>query len=143
MVRILDITVAVIIGGMIMASLSAYLIDVNRTYNLNVSDDEFETFSKINAIINLSETQGEAVVGADLDKEAESTISLFSGAFSAVKRALTAPFNIASVGKSMVTDSFVILTKLGIKPVFSVGLGALLTVFIIYGLMRAVLKVVP
>ncbi len=142
-VRVMDLLVAIVIGSMVMGGLGAYYVQVNKTYGLNLTDSQFDTFNQINSIVNLSEEQGGAIVGSDIDKEAESVTNFFVGAFNAAKRVLTAPVNVAKVGFSLINDTFSILAQLGIPKVFSFGLGALLTIIITFGLIRGVLKVIP
>ena len=142
-VKIFDLIVAILIGSMVMGGLSAYFIDFNRNYKTNLSDSQFETFNKIANITGLSEEQGTTIVGGELDKEAESTVSLFAATFNAVKRFLTSTANIATVGESMVNDVDNVLTRLGISTIFKFGLLALITVIIIFGVIVAFLKVRP
>lgn len=133
--------VAVLIAAMFIGGLSAYFVEVNRTYDLNFTESEFDTFNQINAVINLSEEQGTAISGADIDKEAESVTNFFVGAFNAAKRVLTSPVNMAKVGGALISDSFQVLERLGIPKAFSFGMAAILLVIITFGMLRAVLKV--
>lgn len=142
-VKIFDAVVAVIIFSVVIGGLSAYFIDFNRTYKANLSDSEFATFNKINQIINLSEEQGGVIVGGQVDTEAESVTSFFTGSFNAAKRLITSPFNIAKVGNAMVNDVSNVMKRLGINPIFAFGVIALLTVIITFGIIVAVLKVRP
>ncbi len=142
-ITIYQTIVAVLIASIFIGGLSAYYVEVNRTYNLNLSEGEFQTFNQIEAIVNLSEEQGTAISGADIDQEAESVTSFFVGAFNGAKRVLTSPVNMAKVGAAMITDSFEVLERLGIPKGFSFGIAALLTVIMVFGLIKGVLKVIP
>ncbi len=142
-IRVFDIIVGIIIVAMFVGGMSAYFVQVNQTYDLNLSESEFNTFNKIESIINLTEEQGIAITGSDIDTETDSITTFFKGTFNGAKRLLTAPTNIAKVGFAMVTDAFDILARLGIPIVFSLGLTAILSVVIIFALIRAVLKVIP
>ncbi len=142
-VKIFDIIVAVLIASMVMGGLGFYYADFSRNYNANLSDSQFDTFNRINDIVNLSEEQGGAIVGADIDKEAESVTNFFVGSFNAAKRVLTSPFNMAQVGAAMINDVSTVMASLGISKVFQFGILALLTVIITFGLIVAVLKVRP
>ncbi len=135
--------ITVLIAAMFIGGLSAYFVETNRTYDLNLSESEFNTFNQINAIVNLSEEQGTSIAGADIDKEAESVTNFFVGSFNAAKRVLTSPVNMAKVAGALITDSFEVLERLGIPKTFSFGIAALLTVIITFGLIKAVLKVIP
>ena len=142
-ISIYQIIVVVLIASIFIGGLSAYFVEVNRTYDLNLTETEFNTFNQINSIVNLTAEQGEAISGADIDKEAESVTNFFVGSFNAAKRVLTSPVNMAKVGAAMITDSFEVLERLGIPKSFSFGLAALLSVVIVFGLIKAVLKVTP
>jgi len=142
-IRVFDIIMGIVIVAMFMGGLAAYFAQVNDSYDLNLSNSEFDTFNKINSIINLTEEQGTAITGSDIDTETDSITTFFKGTFNGAKRLLTAPTNIAKVGFAMVTDAFDILARFGVPVVFSFGLTAILSVIIIFALIRAVLKVIP
>ncbi len=142
-VSIYETIIVVLIASMFIGGLSAYFVEVNRTYDLNLTETEFNTFNQINAIVNLSEEQGTAISGSEIDKEAESVTNFFVGTFNAAKRVLTSPVNMAKVGTAMITDAFEVLERLGVPKAFSFGIAALLSVIIVFGLIKAVLKVIP
>ena len=142
-VTIYQTMIVVVIASIFIGGMGAYFVEVNKKYDLNLSEGEFDMFDQIQTITNLSEEQARVISGSDLDKEAESVTRFFVGAFSAVKRVLTSPFNMAKLGKAMITDTFSVLERLGIPNTFSYGIAAILSVIIAFGLIRAVLKVIP
>ncbi len=142
-VRVMDVMMALVIASMFIGGMGAYYVQINNNYDLNLSESRFDTFDKIESIVNLTAEQGDAIAGADQDKEAESVTNFFVGSFNAAKRALTSVFNVPKIGFAMINDTFTILADLGIPKVFSFGLTALLSIIILFGLLKAVLKVTP
>ncbi len=143
--EIIRIATAVIIMAMFAGSITAYLVDVEKNYDLGVDTEQFQTFNKIQqlqgnislpTVENIEEGAGDfSSVGAD------NVEALLRSGFKSYKLL----FSIPAIISSLAVDSLTLASRSGvaIPEIFSIGVMALGLIVVIGSLIALIFKVRP